>query len=209
MTHDKKKSKKEHKRSKSREKHSHKKSKKRARSSSSSSSSDSGGDSRFQSVLDEQRAEKRRLRLLEKEKMKAKETPEEKRARRLAKKLKKEEKKKKETQSCLPPQLAYTNLNNPFNDLNLTETFVWGKKLEREGKAGLSRKQIEKEMRSRIEKNLREMEELKRTRDARLAAREDMEMMQRDADRKAHAQWTSKEAEFQLQQAKVNLFGQS
>lgn len=64
-------------------------------------------------------------------------------------------------------------------------------------------------MRSRIEKNLREMEELKRTRDARLAAREDMEMMQRDADRKAHAQWTSKEAEFQLQQAKVNLFGQS
>ncbi|KJH52059.1 hypothetical protein DICVIV_01761 [Dictyocaulus viviparus] len=47
------------------------------------------------------------------------------------------------------------------------------------------------------------MEELKRTRDARLAAREDMEMMQRDADRKTHAEWTSKEAEFQLQQAKI------
>ncbi|KAK6016295.1 hypothetical protein OSTOST_18224 [Ostertagia ostertagi] len=128
------------------EKHSHKKSRKRTRSSSSSSSSDSDkGDSRFQTVLDEQRAEKRRLRKLEKEKLKAKETPEEKRARRLAKKLKKEEKRKKENKSYLPPQIAYTNLNNPFNDVNLTETFVWGKKLEREGKAGLSRKEIEKE----------------------------------------------------------------
>ncbi|PIO75064.1 hypothetical protein TELCIR_02907 [Teladorsagia circumcincta] len=60
-------------------------------------------------------------------------------------------------------------------------------------------------MRRRVEKNLREMEELKRARDARLAAREDMEMMQRDADRKSHAEWSSKEAEFQLQQAKVSL----
>ncbi|WKX97757.1 hypothetical protein Q1695_013436 [Nippostrongylus brasiliensis] len=187
--------------------HSHSHKKKRERSSSSSersSSEDSDKGDRFQSVLDEQRAEKRRLRKLEKEKLKAKETPEEKRARRLAKKLKKvEEKRKREKNSCLPPQIAYTNLNNPFNDVNLTDTFVWGKKLEQEGKAGMSRKQIEKEMRSRIEKNIREMEELKRTRDARLAARYDMEMMQRDADRKAHAEWTSKEAEFQLQQAKV------
>ncbi|KAK5971356.1 hypothetical protein GCK32_018279, partial [Trichostrongylus colubriformis] len=204
MPHDKKKSKKEHRRSRSKEKHSHKKSRKRSRSSSSSTSSDSDkGDSRFQSVLDEQRAEKKRLRKLEKERLKAKETPEEKRARRLAKKLKKEEKRKKENKSYLPPQLAYTNLNNPFNDVNLTETFVWGKKLEREGKVGLSRKEIEKEMRRRVEKNLREMEELKRARDARLAAREDMEMMQRDADRKSHAEWSSKEIEFQLQQAKV------
>ncbi|KAL6735837.1 hypothetical protein Aduo_006244 [Ancylostoma duodenale] len=205
MSHHGKKSK-ERKRSRSRERDSRKKSKHKRHSSSSSESSvnsESDHGDRFQSVLDKQREEKKRLKRLEKERLKQKETPEEKRARRLAKKLKKQEKKKKENSSYLPPQLAYTNLNNPFNDVNLTETFVWGKKLEQEGKSNYSRKKIEKETRARVEKNLREMEDLKRTRDARLAAREDMEMMQRDADRKAHAEWTSKEAEFQLQQAKV------
>ncbi|KAK6737557.1 hypothetical protein RB195_019953 [Necator americanus] len=208
MAHHEKKSKKSRERSRSRDhdrKKDPKRSKKRHRSSSSeeSSSSASDHDDRFQSALNKQREEKKRLRKLEKERLKEKETPEEKRARRLAKKLKKQEKKKKEDSSYLPPQLAYTNLNNPFNDVNLTETFVWGKKLEQEGKSSYSRKKIEKETRARVEKNLREMEELKRTRDARLAAREDFEMMQRDADRKAHAEWTGKEAEFQLKQAKV------
>lgn len=47
------------------------------------------------------------------------------------------------------------------------------------------------------------MEELKRARDARRAAREDMDMIQRDLDRRAHSEWTSKEAEFQLLQAKT------
>ncbi|CAJ0607236.1 unnamed protein product [Cylicocyclus nassatus] len=194
---------KHHKRSRSQERSTKKKHHRKHSSSPSSSSSESEHDDKFQSVLDKQRQEKKRLKRLEKEKLKEKETPEEKRARRLAKKLRKEEKKKKENNSYLPPQLAYTNLNNPFNDVNLTETFVWEKKLEVEGKSSYSRKKIEKETRARVERNLREMEELKRTRDARLAAREDMEMMQRDADRKAHAEWTSKEAEFQLQQAKV------
>uniref|UniRef100_A0A0K0CV59 Cactin_mid domain-containing protein n=1 Tax=Angiostrongylus cantonensis TaxID=6313 RepID=A0A0K0CV59_ANGCA len=157
MPHHEKKAKKR--RSRSKESKKDKKRKRHSTSSSSSSESDSGD--RFQTVLDKQRSEKRRLRKLEKERLKAKETPEEKRARRLAKKLRKQEKRKKENSSYLPPQIAYTNLNNPFND------------------------------------------ELKRARDARLAAREDMEMMQRDADRKTHFEWTSKEAEFQLQQAKV------
>ncbi|VDM59043.1 unnamed protein product [Angiostrongylus costaricensis] len=167
----------------SRSNESKKKKNRKRHSTSSSSSSESDSGDRFQSVLDKQRSEKRRLRKLEKERLKAKETPEEKRARRLAKKLRKvrfsnlllstrkflrvfaifllQEKRKKENSSYLPPQIAYTNLNNPFND------------------------------------------ELKRARDARLAAREDMELMQRDADRKTHFEWTSKEAEFQLQQAKV------
>lgn len=38
----------------------------------------------------------------------------------------------------------YTNTNNPFNDPNLTSTFIWSKKLAAEGKAELSQKQIEK-----------------------------------------------------------------
>uniref|UniRef100_A0A1I7XV58 Nkap_C domain-containing protein n=1 Tax=Heterorhabditis bacteriophora TaxID=37862 RepID=A0A1I7XV58_HETBA len=55
------------------------------------------------------------------------------------------DKKTKEKESYLPPQLAYTNTNNPFNDAKLTETFIWGKKLEQEGKISMSRKQIERE----------------------------------------------------------------
>lgn len=46
--------------------------------------------------------------------------------------------------NSLPEVVTYTNLNNPFNDTSLTETFVWKKKLESEGKDQLSKKEIEK-----------------------------------------------------------------
>lgn len=46
--------------------------------------------------------------------------------------------------NALPEVVSYTNLNNPFNDTSLTETFVWKKKLEFEGKDQLSKKEIEK-----------------------------------------------------------------
>jgi hypothetical protein len=35
-------------------------------------------------------------------------------------------------------------MDNPFNDTNLSETFVWGKKLKLEGKEGLSKREIER-----------------------------------------------------------------
>lgn len=47
--------------------------------------------------------------------------------------------------AALPDSINYTNTNNPFNDLNLTETFVWGKKLEKEGKQDYSIKDVERE----------------------------------------------------------------
>ena len=47
------------------------------------------------------------------------------------------------------------------------------------------------------------MEELKRSREARMAAREDLEVMQRDADRKANSDYAVKEWQFQLENAKV------
>jgi hypothetical protein len=68
----------------------------------------------------------------QKAQMKAQETPEEKRARRLAKKTAKEESRKKGLgwgDECM----GYSNVDNPFGDANLTETFVWEKKLQKQG----------------------------------------------------------------------------
>jgi hypothetical protein len=46
--------------------------------------------------------------------------------------------------SAFPEGIPYTDLNNPFNDTSLTETFVWKKKWETEGTADISRKKVEK-----------------------------------------------------------------
>lgn len=184
----------------------HKKERKRRRSPSASSSTDSADEQqrRIDKRLEEQRlfkkAEKRRL----KEEMKTNETAEEKKARRMAKKLKKEENRKMaaDEDTLIPSELNYTNLNNPFNDTKLTQTFVWGKKLEKEGKSGLSMDQINKETGQRIRKNLTEAAEFKRIRDTRAAVKEDMEMMKRDDDLRASQKTDSKEREFQLDQVK-------
>ena len=85
------------------------------------------------------------------------ETPEEKRARRLAKKMAKvskiisvyfsiqEAKRNQANDGYLPPQIAYTNDNNPFNDTKLTDTFIWGKKLQKDGNQKMSKNEIEAE----------------------------------------------------------------
>uniref|UniRef100_A0A0R3RSP8 Splicing factor Cactin n=1 Tax=Elaeophora elaphi TaxID=1147741 RepID=A0A0R3RSP8_9BILA len=100
-------------------------------------------------------------------------------------------------------EAKYTNTNNPFNDPNLTSTFIWTKKLAAEGKADLSLKQIEKMNRDRTLKNLAEMEELKRNREARDAAREDLEMIKRDEERRHNSDWYATEEGFLLNQAKL------
>ncbi|VDK53156.1 unnamed protein product, partial [Gongylonema pulchrum] len=100
-------------------------------------------------------------------------------------------------------EARYTNTNNPFNDPNLTSTFVWTKKLASEGKANLSISEIEKMNRERIRKNLTEMEELKRNREARDAAREDLEMIKRDEERRQNWNWEHTEEGFLLSQAKL------
>ncbi|CAD6190140.1 unnamed protein product [Caenorhabditis auriculariae] len=175
---------------------------KRSRKRHNSSSSSSSDDNKLESKLSDERSRRKKERKLEKQRLKDTETAEERMLRRKEKKLKKDQKRKAAVETSIPDELAYTNLNNPFNDTKLTETFVWGKKLEREGKSHLSRKEIEKEARKRIERNLHEAQEFKRVRDARLAAREDMDMMQRDADRREVSNWDSKEQQFQLDQAK-------
>ncbi|CAB3403715.1 unnamed protein product [Caenorhabditis bovis] len=175
----------------------------RSRDRSRDSSSDDD-DKRMDRRLSEERKRKKEQKKLEKERRKLKETPEERRQRRMEKKRLKEEKRKRinDEETLIPPELAYTNLNNPFNDTKLTETFIWGKKLEREGKAHLSVRQIQKEASKRIQKNLHEAAEFKKIRDAKMAAREDMDMMKRDANMKNMPTWDAKEREFQLDQVK-------
>ncbi|EFP07526.1 CRE-CACN-1 protein [Caenorhabditis remanei] len=183
-----------------------KKERKRRRSPSSSSSSESADEQtrRMNKTLAEQRLLKKMEKRRQKEEMKANETPEEKKARRMAKKMKKDASRRTADveDSLIPAELNYTNLNNPFNDTKLTQTFVWGKKLEKEGKSGLSQEQVTKEASQRIRKNLTEAAEYKRIRDSRAAVKEDMEMMKRDADLRAGQMTDSKEREFQLDQVK-------
>lgn len=54
------------------------------------------------------------------------------------------EKRKLEAEDMYASGTSYTNSNNPFNDPNLTSTFVWSKKLAVEGQASLSIEEIEK-----------------------------------------------------------------
>lgn len=103
----------------------------------------------------------------------------------------------------LPESIPYTDHNNPFNDSNLTEVFVWKKKLEAEGMTNLSRKEIEKRSRQRIFQNVAEMEELKRNREARQSAKEDMEMINREQERSQYSDWRRLEDQFHLNQAKL------
>src|SRR5262249_15918128 len=111
--------------------------------------------------------------------------------------------KRAENDDALPESIPYSDMNNPFNDQNLTKAFVWDKKLESEGKAGISSKQAEKMARDKIFKNVAEMEELKRNREARMAAREDMEMISREQDRSHYSDWRRTEDSFHLKQAKL------
>jgi len=92
--------------------------------------------------------------------MKALETPEEKRMRRLAKKEAKEIK-KKEDMGWDNEHLHYTNTDNPFGDHDLLGTFVWKKKLHKEGMNDLSKEDIERRNRLLAEENKRELEKVR------------------------------------------------
>uniref|UniRef100_A0A914XFH7 Splicing factor Cactin n=1 Tax=Plectus sambesii TaxID=2011161 RepID=A0A914XFH7_9BILA len=163
------------------------------------SSSDDDG---LQKRLEVERGEKKRQKQQEKEKAKETETPEEKRARRLAKKLIKEQK-RKDKLGWGEEHLGYTNFDNPFGDSTLTDTFVWGKKLEKEGKTDVPLTQLERSAKERVVKNYTELEKLKMQREAREAARADMEMMQRESEVVQHKEWVRQEDKFHLQQAKL------
>lgn len=45
---------------------------------------------------------------------------------------------------------GYTNADNPFGDEHLLDTFVWQKKLEKEGKSDLAKAELEKIQRTKM-----------------------------------------------------------
>jgi hypothetical protein len=130
-------------------------------STSSSSDSDSSTDSvKLLQKLKEQRIHHAEERRRQKELLKATETPEEKRIRRLQKKEAKE-RKRKERMGWDNDYLHYTNTDNPFGDGNLLATFVWSKKLDKEGLTGVSREVLEVRNRQKQEENRRELEKVR------------------------------------------------
>ncbi|CAB3374237.1 Hypothetical predicted protein [Cloeon dipterum] len=199
-------------RSRSRTRKSKKSKKKRKRSSSSGSSSSSSRSSspntndRLMQKLEDQRQMTVEERRRQKEIMKATETPEEKRLRRLMKKQNKE-RKRKERMGWDNEYLHYTNNDNPFGDANLLSTFVWKKKLDKEGLADASREQLEVVNRSKQEENKRELEKVKKRRLERELERQqredEMQLLQRQKEAAQFQEWERQEDQFHHEQARL------
>uniref|UniRef100_H2YJA3 Splicing factor Cactin n=1 Tax=Ciona savignyi TaxID=51511 RepID=H2YJA3_CIOSA len=174
-----------------------KKHRQRDRSSSSDSRSDSKEKrrSRIEAEKERMKAEKEK----EKELMKAIETPEEKRARRLAKKEAKE-RKRREKMGWDKEYMGYTNTDNPFGDGKLLNTFVWHKKLEKQGLTHLPDEQKKKMIKQKQESNKIELAKRERERQQR---DEEMEIMQREKEADHFKAWEDQEDKFHLEQAKL------
>ncbi|XP_046398642.1 cactin [Ischnura elegans] len=195
----------------------HKSKRKRRKSSSSSDSSTSSDESSSDSAssskslkllqkLKEERLARIEERKRHKELLKATETPEEKRLRRLQKKEAKE-RKRKERMGWDNDYLHYTNTDNPFGDANLLATFVWKKKLDKEGLTGVSREEIEVRNRQKQEENRKELEKVKKRRQEREQERqqreEEMALMQREKEAAQFEEWERQEDQFHLEQARL------
>lgn len=88
--------------------------------------------------------------------------------------------------------LLYTNTDNPYGDSNFLDTFVWTKKLAKEGVTGLSREELEVHGRRKREENRRELEKVKKRRQKReleLQEREEMSLMQRSKEAAQFQEW--------------------
>ncbi|XP_045527338.1 cactin [Pieris brassicae] len=197
-------------RSKSREKKSkHKKNKKKRERESSTSSTSSDSDNNELKLLQRLQAEKMRIKeekQKQKELMKANETPEEKRSRRLREKQEKE-RKRRERMGWDNEYQCYTNQDNPFGDSALTNTFVWSKKLAKEGVKTVSRDELEAFNRQKQLENKIELEKVKQRRLEREAERVAREAETAAAARAREAaqfdSWARQEDAFHLQQARL------
>ncbi|XP_025835190.1 cactin isoform X2 [Agrilus planipennis] len=178
-------------------------------STSSEKSSSSASSDKSLKLLEKLKAE--RLKSLEerhrqKELLKLKETPEEKRIRRLLKKEAKE-RRRKERMGWDNEYLHYTNADNPFGDANLLSTFVWSKKLSKEGLKGVSHEELEAINRQKQEENKRELEKVKKRRLERELEKqrreEEMQMLQRSKEAAQFEEWQRQEDKFHLEQARL------
>jgi len=179
-------------------------SKRRSPTPSASSPSPEPTDKRQTSTEAAQRAERAR-RKEEKARLKALETPEQKRARRLAKKEAKAVRRRERMGE--EGITGYSNSDNPFNDNNLSDKFVWHKKLEAAEEQGLTRAQLMERERERARENKAEIERMKQRR---LEREKEMERSQAERDALLRAQedaqfgqWIQQEDHFQLEQARL------
>ncbi|KAL5219368.1 hypothetical protein ABZP36_020052 [Zizania latifolia] len=102
---------------------------------------------------------------------------------------------------------GYSNDSNPFGDPNLTENFVWRKKIERDVSQGqkvdISVKSEKKKQRERMA----EIEKVKKRREERAIEKaqheEEMALLARERARAEFQDWEKKEEEFHFDQSKV------
>ncbi|CAD7086364.1 unnamed protein product [Hermetia illucens] len=178
--------------------------KQRGRSRSDSSSSDKSV--KLLKRLEGNRLKEALERKRRKEELKAKETPEEKRARRLREKQLKEAK-RRERMGWDNEYQHYTNQDNPFGDAHLTSTFVWGKKLEKEGFKNVPSEAVEALNRRKQLENKAELEKVKKRRQERelerLKREEEMVLMQRSKEAAQFEEWERQEDRFHLEQARL------
>ncbi|XP_018564952.1 cactin [Anoplophora glabripennis] len=175
-------------------------------SSSSSESSSSDNSIKLLEKLKEERVKITESKKKQKELIKATETPEEKRLRRLMKKEAKE-RRRKERMGWDNEYLHYTNSDNPFGDGNLLSTFVWNKKLSKEGLTGVSPEELETRNRFKQEENKKELEKVKKRRLERELERqkreEETQMLQRSKEAAQFEEWERQEDQFHLEQARL------
>lgn len=194
-------------------KHKHKsKSKKKRHSSSSSDTSSSISDEslpknvQLLKALEERRIKEDLERKRLKEEMKAKETPEQKRERRLREKEAKELR-RKQRMGWDNEYQTYTDQDNPFGDSNLTSTFVWNKKLQKQGLKDVPLQTVEALNRQKQMENKLELEKVKKRRLERekekQAREEEMVLQQRQKEAAQFHEWEKQEDQFHLEQARL------
>ena len=103
--------------------------------------------------------------------------------------------------------LHYTNSDNPFGDGNLLSTFVWSKKLAKEGLSNASHEELEVRNRFKQEENKRELEKVKKRRLERELERqrreEENQLLQRSKEAAQFEEWERQEDNFHLEQARL------
>uniref|UniRef100_A0A1D1YC09 Splicing factor Cactin n=1 Tax=Anthurium amnicola TaxID=1678845 RepID=A0A1D1YC09_9ARAE len=103
---------------------------------------------------------------------------------------------------------GYSNDSNPFGDSNLTEKFVWRKKIERDVAQGQSLDMLSmKAEKKRQKERMAEIEKVKKRRAERAIEKaqheEEMALLARERARAEYQDWEKKEEEFHFEQSKI------
>ncbi|KAF8659432.1 hypothetical protein HU200_058459 [Digitaria exilis] len=102
---------------------------------------------------------------------------------------------------------GYSNDSNPFGDPNLTENFVWRKKIERDVSQGQKVEISVKSEKKRQQERMAEIEKVKKRREERAIEKaqheEEMQLLARERARAEFQDWEKKEEEFHFDQSKV------